>query len=98
MAVNNGGAAHELGAGLRVLRDRDGLTTRALGEQIGASAANIYNWARGERLVNEERLTQILDALGASEDERERLLGLRRQADGPGQLVSGTPSIGRQLA
>jgi transcriptional regulator with XRE-family HTH domain len=87
-----------LAAGLRALRDRRQLTTRALAELIGSSAANISNWERADRLVNEERLVQLLDALGANDDERERLLGLRRQAEGPGQLVSGTPSIGEQLA
>lgn len=97
MPVNKGGAADELAAGLRALRSRSKLTTRALGELVDASAANISNWERAERLISEERLVQILDALGASDDERERLLGLRRQANGPGQLVSGTPSIGTQL-
>lgn len=97
MTVNRGGGvAHELAAGLRVLRGSK-LTTRALAELIGASAANISNWERGERLPSEERLIQLLDALQAPDDERERLLGLRRQADGPGQLVSGAPSIGPQL-
>jgi transcriptional regulator with XRE-family HTH domain len=98
MAVNRGGETRELAAGLRVLRDRSGMTTRALGEVIGASAANISNWERGERLPSEERLTQLLEALQASDDERERLLGLRRQASGPGQLAAGAPSIGEQLA
>lgn len=97
MAVNNSGAAHELAAGLRELRSRSKLTTRALADLIDSSAANISNWERGDRLVSEERLTQLLDALEANDDERERLLGLRRQAQGPGQLVSGTPSIGAQL-
>lgn len=98
MPVTRGGETRELAAGLRVLRDRSGMTTRALGEVIGASAANISNWERGERLPSEERLTQLLEALRASDDERERLLGLRRQASGPGQLASGAPSIGEQLA
>ena len=99
MPVNKGGAAaHELAAGLRALRGRRQLTTRALAEMIGSSAANISNWERADRLINEERLVQLLDALDASDDERERLLGLRRQAEGPGQLVSGTPTIGTQLA
>lgn len=97
MAVNRGDEVRELANGLRALRDRSGKTTRALGEEIGASASNISNWERAERLLSEERLVQLLDALPASDDERERLLGLRRQADGPGQLVSGTPSIGEQL-
>lgn len=99
MTVNRGGsgAAHELAAGLTELRRRAELTTRGLAEEIGASAANISNWERGERLPSEERLNQLMDALAATADERERLLGLRRQADGPGQLVAGTPSIGAQL-
>lgn len=99
MPVNKGGGAgHELAAGLHDLRQRQNLTTRVLADLIDSSAANISNWERADRLVSEERLVQLLDALEASDDERERLLGLRRQAVGPGQLVSGTPSIGDQLA
>ncbi|HEX5404784.1 MAG TPA: helix-turn-helix transcriptional regulator [Pseudonocardiaceae bacterium] len=97
MAVNRGGEARELGAELRQLRDRAGKTMRTLAEEINASAANVSNWERAERLISEQRLIQLLDALNASDDERERLLGLRRQAVGPGQLVAGTPSIGAQL-
>lgn len=101
MSVNRGdmagGAARELGAGLRKLRDDAGLTTRALADRVGASAANISNWELANRLPNEERLIRILDQLGAVGDERERLLTLRRQAEGPGQLVAGQPSIGEQL-
>lgn len=63
---------------------RSGLTTRVLAERIGSSAANISNWERGDRLVNEERLVQLLDALEANDEEKERLLGLPRQAHGPG--------------
>lgn len=100
MTVNRGGsaAAQELAAGLRALRTRAALNMRSLAEAIGASAANISHWERGERLPSEERLVKLLQALDASEDERERLQGLRRQAEGPGQLMSGAPSIGAQLA
>lgn len=94
----DGGAAHELAASLKGLRERAGLSTRALGQKVDASAAAISNWERGERLPREFQLELILTALNATEDETERLLGLRRQAEGPGQLVSGTPSIGPQLA
>lgn len=101
MTVNRGdiagGAARELGAGLRRLRDQAGLTTRALGDRVNASAANISNWELANRLPSEERLIRILDELRAVGDERERLLTLRRQAEGPGQLVAGQPSIGPQL-
>lgn len=92
MAVNRGdaAAARDLGAGLKALRNRAGLSTRQLGETVGVSAANISNWERAERLLPEERLLDLLGALDASDDERERLLGLRRQIDGPGQLVAAT--------
>lgn len=99
MTVNRGGGiAHELGAALRALRDRSGLTTRALADLIGGSAANVSNWETGARLPSEERIGRICDATDATPDEREGLLGLRRRADGPGQLVGGAPSIGEQLA
>lgn len=99
MAVNGGGAeARELGAGLRRLRDQRDMTTRALASASEQSAANISHWESGNRLPTEERLLRVLDALDAPESERDRLLGLRRQADGPGQLVAGAPSIGAQLA
>jgi transcriptional regulator with XRE-family HTH domain len=92
MAVNRGdaAAARDLGAGLKALRNRAGLSTRQLGEKVGVSAANISNWERAERLLPEERLLDLLGALDASDDERERLLGLRRQIEGPGQLVAAT--------
>ncbi len=101
MAVSKGGdlaAARELASGLRRLRIDNGMTNRVLADAIGASSANVSHWERGERLPDEARLTSILDALGATDDDRERLLGLRRQANGPGQLVSGTPSLAEQLA
>jgi transcriptional regulator with XRE-family HTH domain len=97
MAVNRGGEARELAAGLRALRDRAHLTTRRVAELVGASAANVSNWERGERLPNEERTIQLLDALGANDDEHERLLRLRQRADAPGALVAGAPSFGEQL-
>lgn len=97
MAVNRGGAAHELAGGLSLLRERSGLTTRKLGQMIGASAANISNWLTGARQPTEERLVQLLDAMEATSDERERLLSLRRIAEGPGELVAGLPGIGEQL-
>lgn len=97
MAVIKGGAAGELAAGLRALRERAGLSTRGFADNLGVSSANISHWERAERLPSEGRLIQLLEALDADDDERERLLGLRRQAGGPGQLAAGSPSIGQQL-
>lgn len=97
MAVNRDAEAQELGAGLRALRDRAQMTVRALGEIIGTGPASISYWERGRRLPSEEHIGKFCDATDASDDERERLLGLRRRASGPGQLSPGEASIGDQL-
>jgi len=87
----------ELGAALRKLREANGLNTRTMAARVGVSNANISHWETGNRLVPLERLTTILDALSVTDEERDRLIGLRRRAGGPGQLVAGVPSIGEQL-
>lgn len=99
MSVNSATVRRELGAGLKALRGTAGLTVRALAERTKLSAANISNYENASRLLPEERLVTILDALSASSDERERLLGLRRQAEeAPGELVGGATTIGARLA
>lgn len=97
MSVTNDAAARELGAGLQRLRTEAGLTTRALGSKVSASHSNISNWEKGARLIPDERLTAILDVLGPEPDERERLTGLRRQAESQGELQAGASAIGPQL-
>jgi transcriptional regulator with XRE-family HTH domain len=99
MSVTSHTAARELGAGLLRLRTAAGLTTRALGAHVGASHSNISNWEKGSRLISEDRLSALLDVLKPqSDDERERLLGLRRQAEARGDLTAGAPAIGPRLA
>lgn len=99
MSVSRGaGSARELAAELRALRTKHHLTTRELANRIGTSNANITHWETGSRAVPGERLIEILDALDVGGDDRERILGLRRQAEGPGTLTAGMPSIGEQLA
>lgn len=98
MAVISGTSeARELGAELRKLRLKAGLNTRTMAERTGVSNANISFWETGKRLVPVERLTAILDALSVTDDDRERILGLRRRADGPGQLAAGPTSIGKHF-
>lgn len=92
------GAAEELAAGLRDLREKARLTTRQMADRMGLSNANITHWENGNRLIPLNRLIAYLDALTISGDDRERLLGLRRRAEGPGELTAGMPSIGPQLA
>lgn len=91
------GAAEELANGLRDLRKKAGLSTRKMASLLGLSNANITHWESGNRLIPLDRLTAYLDALTVGGDDRERLLGLRRRAEGPGELTAGVPSIGPQL-
>ncbi|MFC4855380.1 helix-turn-helix domain-containing protein [Actinophytocola glycyrrhizae] len=98
MAVISGTAeSRDLGAELRRLRTEAGLNTRTMADRTGVSNANISFWETGKRLVPLERLTAILDALSVTDDERERIIGLRRKADGPGELTTGSTSIGKRL-
>jgi transcriptional regulator with XRE-family HTH domain len=98
MAVISGTAeSRDLGAELRRLRREAGLNTRVMAERAGVSNANISFWETGKRLVPLERLTALLDALSVTDDERERIIGLRRKADGPGELTTGSTNIGQRL-
>jgi transcriptional regulator with XRE-family HTH domain len=99
MAVISGTAeSRELGAELRRLRNEAGLNTRDMAERAGVSNANISFWETGKRLVPLERLAVLLDALSVTDDERERIIGLRRKADGPGELTTGSTHIGKRVA
>jgi transcriptional regulator with XRE-family HTH domain len=98
MSVISGTAeSRDLGAELRRLRREAGLNTRVMAERAGVSNANISFWETGKRLVPLERLTALLDALSVTDDERERIIGLRRKADGPGELTTASTSIGNRL-
>lgn len=98
MAVSKA-AGRELGAQLKQIRNAAGLTLRQAAGRVSFTNPTISNWENGNRLPSIQDLSELLDAYGVEGDERERLLGLRRQADdAPGQIVVGAPSIGPQLA
>jgi transcriptional regulator with XRE-family HTH domain len=98
MSVSRPATARELGAQLRAHRKAADLSLRALEKLVGMSNAKISLWENGHRLPSLDDLDQVLDALNVTGDERERLIGMRREAEGPGQLVAGAPTIGAQLA
>jgi len=98
MAVSRrSAAAAELGAELKRLRAKTGMNTREFGALVNVTSGNVSHWENGNRLVTLERLTELLDKLEVSVDEREYLLGLRRKAEGPGKLAIGASSIGPSL-
>lgn len=98
MTVSRPATARELGALLKAQRNAAKLTLRALEQRTGISNAKISMWENGHRLPSLEDLDEVLNALGVTGDERERLVGMRREAEGPGILVAGAPTIGVQLA
>jgi transcriptional regulator with XRE-family HTH domain len=99
MDVSTGGVARELGAQLAQLRTDAGLTLRQLEQRVPFGNAKISLIENGRRLPSHGDLELLLTALNATDDVRERLTGLRREADtGPGEITSGAPSIGPHLA
>jgi transcriptional regulator with XRE-family HTH domain len=98
MPVSRPATARELGAQLQALRKSAGLSLRALEKLVGMPNAKISLWENGHRLPSLDDLSDVLDALEVTGDERERLVGMRREAEGPGLLVAGAPTIGAQLA
>lgn len=71
----------QLGAYLRALRKARGLTQRALGEQLGVSAARISEIERDPRALGLTQLLRLIHALGSQ-------LQLRTAEDEP----AGRPS------
>lgn len=89
----------ELGAELRALREERGLGVRALALKAGMKThAHISLWEKGARQPSEDALARVLDVLEASGDDRERLLGLLREAQGPGRFAAGMPGLGETVA
>lgn len=98
MSISRPATAKELGAELQARRKAAGLTLRELEKLVGMSNAKISLWENGHRLPSLDDLGTVLDALEVVGDERERILAMRREAEGPGVLVAGTTTIGAQLA
>lgn len=97
MSVSRPPTARELGAELQARRKAAGLTLRQLEQRVGMSNAKISLWENGRRLPALDDLTVVLDELQVVGDDRERILAMRREIEGPGVLVAGTTTIGAQL-
>lgn len=92
-------ALRELGAQLQQLREDAGLSLRALEQRVGFSNAKLSLWENGHRLPKVGDLERVLTALEVNGQDRERILGLRQEADdAPGEIAPGAPSIGSNLA
>jgi transcriptional regulator with XRE-family HTH domain len=89
----------ELGAEVKQAREGAGLGQRELAKAAEISShSRISEQESGKRLLPPDELGRIFTALGLPDSERERLLGLARAAEGPGQLNTGQPGIDATLA
>lgn len=89
----------ELGAELAEARLAAKLGVRQLARLANLSShSRISEQENGKTLLNAGELARIFDALDMPSDERERLNGLVRNAEGPGQLNVGIPGISTTLA
>jgi len=89
----------DLGAELKALREAQGIGVRALAREAGMKThAHISLWEKGERRPPEETLARVLTVLNCSSDDRERLLGLLREAQGPGRFAAGMPGLGETVS
>lgn len=88
----------ELGAELAEARLAAGLGVRELARLATISShSRISEQENGKKLLANDELDRIFDALQMPSDEREDLYGLVRSAKGPGQLNVGIPGISRTL-
>jgi transcriptional regulator with XRE-family HTH domain len=93
--------ARALGAELRRVRERAGLGVRELARQLNLDHVDhsaLSRFERGERSPKPEDVATILGVLGVNGDERDRILGLSRDPDGPVWLAVTIPERQQQLA
>lgn len=96
---NRSALLRELGAELKRAREATGLGQRELAKAAEISThSRISEQEYGKRLLSMEELSRIFEVVDLPDSERERLLGLARAAEGPGQLNTGQPGISATLA
>lgn len=89
--------ARGLGAELKELRLRAALSTRAVGERLGWSASTVSRIETGNRGVTSEEVAAMTVVYQATQEERDTLVDLAKEADQPGWWETGDPSLPKQL-
>lgn len=98
MAVSKSAAAAALGRDLAELRRSRGLTLRQLEDRSGVANSQTSQYENGHRLPTAANLDKLLNALEATEDQREALHAKLREAGSGGTLATGSPIAGNPLA
>jgi transcriptional regulator with XRE-family HTH domain len=89
--------ARRLGAELRELRNRSGLSTRAVAQQLGWSASTLNRIENGGRNITTEDVSALLALYKVTGKDRDRLLELAREADHPGWWETTNSKLPTQL-
>lgn len=86
--------------GAEIKKARGVRTLREVETHSGVHNAIVSMWENARRLPRLDDLENFLAAVDADDDTRERILGLRRTAEGerePGQISGGPPSVGEAM-
>lgn len=89
--------ARGLGAELRELRNKTGLSTQKVAQQLGWSASTLNRIENGGRVITSEDVSALLVLYEITGQERERLLELAREADQPGWWERASSALPPQL-
>jgi transcriptional regulator with XRE-family HTH domain len=89
--------ARGLGAELKELRQRAGLTTRQVGALMSSSTATVSRIETGQRGVTSEEVAAMMVIYKAEPEERDRLVQLAREVDQPGWWETDDPALPKQL-
>jgi len=89
--------ARGLGAELRELRNKAGLSTQAVAQQLGWSASTLNRIENGRRNITSEDVSALLVLYEITGKERDRLLELAREADQPGWWERASSALPSQL-
>lgn len=81
--------ARALATALREIRERHGISSRALSNRMGHSHAIVSHWETGRRIPRPERVAALLAELGVTGEDHARVMRLAEAAAEPGWLGTG---------
>lgn len=85
--------ARALGAALREIRERTGISGRELGKRLGLSHSAVSHWETAKRAPTPEEAASLLTALGVVGAEKHRLIELARDASDPNWFSVGLHGV-----
>lgn len=90
--------ARALAAALREARTESGVGQRVVARKLGISQGTISYWENGGRVPRVEDISGYLTVLGVTNDDKERILDIAREANQSSWLAAGRPGVTNGLA